>query len=73
MPGFSSLLPPSLSFSIQFQVADLLVLINSPNAGKTSKFQLSASLGFHRKGSERVMPGIVMSGSGTVGEVALPA
>lgn len=67
------LLPHPFSSSIQLQVADLLVLINNPNAGKTSKFQLSASLGFHRKGSEGVMPGIVISRRGTAEEVALPA
>lgn len=54
-PTPESPFPPSpLPFpsSTQLQVADLLVLINSPNAGKTSKFQLSASLGFHGKGRE---------------------
>lgn len=61
------------SSSTQCQVADLLVLINSPNAGKPSRFQLSASLGFHGKGSEGVMPGIAMSGGGAAGEVTLPA
>lgn len=76
VPRLSLPLPlPSHPFSssIQLQVADLLVLIKSPNAGKTSKFQLSASLGFHRKGNEGVMPGIIINGSGAAGEVALPA
>ena len=68
-PGPLPLMSHPFSSSTQLQVTDLLVLINSPNAGKTSKFQLSALLGFHSKGSEGVMPGIVMSGGGTAGEV----
>lgn len=72
-PRLLPLLLHPLSSSTQLQVADLLLLINSPNAGKTSKLQLSASLGFHGKGSEEAKPGIVMSGGGTAAEVALPA
>lgn len=59
----SPLLPLLLhpfSSSSQLQVADLLVLINIPNAGKTSKFQLPASLGFRGRGSKWAVPGIAM-------------